>query len=421
MTREIRQERFTTLDRRIAERLAPGRLIEPRRLALTTDGASRARLVARLGVLAQLGVAERLPAGSWRLREDWEGALRALGERGDIIKRMHAAVHGRADAGRFVVLDGSAGRATVEGIVRRKGLHDELGGDQFAVVESAQGRAYYVRLDATAAEQVREGALVRVEATAEPWAKRIDQAIAAAARDAGGVYDPVAHLRDLEVAPPSIGGRLVDPKDVVAANVRRLERLSRYRIVTRAAGAAWKVPANLLGILAARETTHPRVRTTVDVVTAAPLAEVRRLRPTWLDAEKLTDPTRAPYGFGAEISAAVRARSSFLEGLGIAAEGSERTHLLERAAERAVGEEFARARGATLVADPPPGFRGRLSVRDGHDGGPSVAVVIDEIKRAVVVLPATAVSPELVGQVVELGRDGSGRLVPQRSGLIRGE
>jgi hypothetical protein len=334
---------------------------------------------------------------------------------------MHAALHGRGDSSRFVVLDGSAGRTAVEGLVRRKGLHDELTGELFAVVETVEGRAFYVRLDSASAERVREGSLVRVEASAEPWAKRIDQAIAAAAREAGGIYDPIVHLRQLEARRPSIGGAMVDPAEVVAANVRRLKRLARYQIVARGVGDTWKVPANLLAILAAREKTHPRVRTTVEVVSTRPLEDARALRPAWLDGQAIEDPTRAGYGFGAEVSAAVRGRAAFLRGHGIDASGPDRKRALERRAALAVAEEVAATIGGTVLQEAPAGFRGRLQVREPVDGGPSVALVVDEGRRAVVVVGVADAPPDLRGQVVEIARDTAGRPVARRAGLNRGE
>ena len=63
------------------------------------------------------------------------------------------------DRSRYLVVDGKSEIEPIEGILRRKGLHDELRGDMYAVVEDAHGRAHYVPLDAAAAQRLKEGAI----------------------------------------------------------------------------------------------------------------------------------------------------------------------------------------------------------------------------------------------------------------------
>jgi type IV secretory pathway VirD2 relaxase len=160
LEREVRQQRFTSLDRVLQSCEQPGgALMEPR---LPREGrVSRARLVARLGHLAQLGLAVRTSPTAWALREGWAETLRGLGQAKDIIKRMSAAVP-TPDPSRFVVLDESSTLAPVDGVVRGKGLHDELAGRPYAVVESVDGRVFYTPVDVTTAEKVRDGDIVRL-------------------------------------------------------------------------------------------------------------------------------------------------------------------------------------------------------------------------------------------------------------------
>jgi len=49
-----------------------------------------------------------------------------------------------------------------------------------------------------------------------------------------------------------------------AVNLRRLERLERFKIVSRRPDGTWLVPPNLLAILRDRERTHPRLRVVVE-------------------------------------------------------------------------------------------------------------------------------------------------------------
>ena len=50
----------------------------------------------------------------------------------------------------------------MDGVVRSKGLHDELSGQAFAVIEAVDGRAFYARIDLPTAERIRENDVVRL-------------------------------------------------------------------------------------------------------------------------------------------------------------------------------------------------------------------------------------------------------------------
>src|ERR1019366_5023297 len=84
-SREVHQDRFTSLDRDI------GRLALDGVVTLRADTRTRqdpVTLPARMQPLAQLRLAERVSATSWRLAPDWAAHLREVGTRGDIIKQM---------------------------------------------------------------------------------------------------------------------------------------------------------------------------------------------------------------------------------------------------------------------------------------------------------------------------------------------
>ena len=62
-------------------------------LLLSADGAGKghfqACMIGRMRKLARLGLADPLGSARWRLAESAEATLRVLGERNDIIKRIH--------------------------------------------------------------------------------------------------------------------------------------------------------------------------------------------------------------------------------------------------------------------------------------------------------------------------------------------
>jgi type IV secretory pathway VirD2 relaxase len=336
LSREIRQERFTTVDRKLAQLLSPSKGIDLRRLALTTDGLHRARVRARLAVLEQLGLAERPSPSSWQLKENWQEALQALGRRGDIIKRIHSALGGQGDPSRYAVIDGTAEHPPIEGIVRRKGLHDERRGDVYAVVETPEGRAHYLRLDRPAAEGLREGSVVRLDALAQKG-----------------------------------------------------QATARYR-------------------------------TKITVLTPDPAREVRCVGPTWLDAQGDGAP-RAPYGFGAQLSAAERGRAAFLEELGVRGSPGDVRKELQKREPAALGAKLAVEAGCAFVAEPPAGFRGRAFACVRTPSGAEFVRVVDETNRRLALVPANTIARTFEGQLIELGRDPKGRVVVRSLGLSRGD
>jgi hypothetical protein len=123
-----------------------------------------------------------------------------------------------------------------------KGLHDELTGEMFVAIKTAAGHGFYLRLQPAVAEALQERDVVRVGFEGEPWLKPADRIVARFAQENGGFYDPVRHQRALEgLRHPPGGGDQPIPAERVAANVRRLERLARYRLATRLADGRWRV------------------------------------------------------------------------------------------------------------------------------------------------------------------------------------
>jgi hypothetical protein len=152
----------------------------------------------------------------------------------------------------------------VVGVVRHKGQHDELTGAPFVIVETARREAHYVRLDPTDAQQLAVGERVRVNAVQGKWLTAPDQAIQRVAAADCGIYNVRVHRHELERRPVTIEGHRVSPESIIEVNVRRLERLERYKLVTRIGAGSWKVPPNLVETLRDRERTHPQHRIEIE-------------------------------------------------------------------------------------------------------------------------------------------------------------
>ena len=98
----------------------------------------------------------------WTIQPGAEATLRALGERGDVIATMHRALSrgDRApDPGAFAIHGDEL--PSVLGRLADRGLHDELKGTAYVVIDGVDGRRHHIRfgsLEATGDAQV--GAIV---------------------------------------------------------------------------------------------------------------------------------------------------------------------------------------------------------------------------------------------------------------------
>jgi type IV secretory pathway VirD2 relaxase len=306
--REVGAERFTSLDRGLVPLVAADGALSFAALQSASRG-ERMLFHARLEVLRRLGLAERRGT-SWVLERDWQRSLRELGVRGDIIKRMAAAVPG--DLGPYRILE-SAPAKPFEGVVRGKGLHDELAGTFFAVVGSAEGETFYLPVSAELGESLEVGDIVHVGSDGESWVKPNDRVVAKFAELNGGLYDPKAHEENLANLRREPGQAALAPAVLVAANVRRLERLAKFGLAERLPGGRWQVPPDLIRQLEQRQRAGRPQRLLVRKIAPSLAAQVGYEGPTWLDGVSSSRPGLATHGFGAELARAQRARAEFLE------------------------------------------------------------------------------------------------------------
>ena len=100
------------------------------------------------GTLERLGLAEASRSSALGSGGDTEQRLRALGERGDIIKRLHKtlAKDGAARAPSSWALEGKSHGEPIVGRLMARGLDDELRGTAFAVVDEIDGRVHHLKL-----------------------------------------------------------------------------------------------------------------------------------------------------------------------------------------------------------------------------------------------------------------------------------
>ena len=96
LQREVEQDRWTSLDRTLKREAGDDGLVHVEQLNEPRLQRQRLLLIGRLQRLQRLGLADEMQPGTWAVHADAEKTLRALGERGDIIRTMQRAMRGEA-------------------------------------------------------------------------------------------------------------------------------------------------------------------------------------------------------------------------------------------------------------------------------------------------------------------------------------
>lgn len=149
LVREVDAERWTSLDVRLQGMADEAGGIIDLRPAAGEDRQMHRLLVGRAARLEQMGLAEGQGGGVWSLGAGAETTLREVAVRGDIIKTMHRALSrggGRFDPAALALHDGVP-EGTIIGRLVERGLHDELTGNAYAIVDGADGRTHHIRFD----------------------------------------------------------------------------------------------------------------------------------------------------------------------------------------------------------------------------------------------------------------------------------
>ena len=128
-------------------------------------GDFHAQKLGRLHKLERLGLASEIDRGAWALHDDAEASLREMGMRGDIIKRMHRALGERGierEVSAFQ-LEPDIDHYKIIGRMVDRGLHDELNGTAYAIIDGIDGRTHHVVLpDLDATGDAHHGSIVEL-------------------------------------------------------------------------------------------------------------------------------------------------------------------------------------------------------------------------------------------------------------------
>ncbi|MHA7774679.1 DUF3363 domain-containing protein [Roseibium sp. M-1] len=361
LERQVDQDRFTDLDRRLLRQAEDG-VLELRTETSPSEKRRQQTLqTARLRVLEQRGLAHELAPGRWQLSPHLETTLRRAGERGDIIKTMHRGLKaaglkasgldvGAADYAIFDPADPRAKKVT--GRIVDRGLHDELNDGHYILVDGADGRVHHIALDPRQdMEDLPLGALVEVE-PAGRGLQKADRTIAEVARENAGLYSQDLHRHHDSTASP----------EYLKAHTRRLEALRRQDIVQRHSDGSWDIPEKFEERIAGAALSAARFPARITTLCYLSLdAQVSAEGATWLDRQ-LTEAGPLPLRsgrFGDLTRSALARRQEELIDQGLAERQGEgiryRRNLLQFLRQRelqATGANLSKEMGLAFTGTP---------------------------------------------------------------------
>jgi type IV secretory pathway VirD2 relaxase len=149
LERNVTAERWTKLDQQLRFAVDETGHVDLRPVSGSgVDRETRRLMVGRCQHLQKMGLTHPAGPGQWIMGLEAERTLRDLGLRGDIIKTMHLAFTSRGSdrAVTDYCIDELGAGAPILGRLVGKGLHDELTGEAYVVIDATDGRAHHVRL-----------------------------------------------------------------------------------------------------------------------------------------------------------------------------------------------------------------------------------------------------------------------------------
>ena len=305
---QIRQERFTSLDKNLLNKSVDS-VVDLKRSRLAEMDWQNRFESQRAKFLNEVGLAEKVGSNKWRLDDNLERTLRRMGERDDIIRTYQRAISEtklqRSEIHEPIYDSLESTARPITGRVIKTGILDDVNDRSYLVLDTLEGEALFVETGSQVnIEDIKSGMIVR----AGPQSfspKQSDYTITELAAKRGGTYSPSAH----EMSDPSAR------EEYIQAHVRRLEAMRRAGHAERNTDGSWKIPKDYLK----RAASYERKRgfnnpVKLDLVSRTPLKGLTdTIGRTWLD-EELTSHTDNEYrsGFGEEVNVAKAQRQRFL-------------------------------------------------------------------------------------------------------------
>lgn len=310
---QIRQERFTSLDKNLLNKSVDS-VVDLKRSRLAEMDWQNRFESQRAKFLNEVGLAEKVGSNKWRLDDNLERTLRRMGERDDIIRTYQRAIsetklqRSEIHEPIYDALEPTA--RPITGRVIKTGILDDVNDRSYLVLDTLEGEALFVETGSQVnIEDIKSGMIVR--AGPQSYSpKQSDYTITELAAKRGGTYSPSAH----EMSDPSAR------EEYIQAHVRRLEAMRRAGHAERNTDGSWKIPKDYLK----RAASFERKRgfnnpVKLDVVSRMPLKGLTdTIGRTWLD-EELRSHIESEHrsGFGEEVNVAKAQRQRFLLSQGL--------------------------------------------------------------------------------------------------------
>ncbi|WP_215748081.1 relaxase/mobilization nuclease domain-containing protein [Gluconobacter cerevisiae] len=173
LRQDVTAERWTRLDAELQRHADDLRIVDLRPETgsahdLGQNATHRALLTGRAQTLERMGLATPEGPGRWSLAPGMADTLREMGARGDIIQTMHRAMTERSrDRGMSpgdYVISGRDQPIALTGRLLERGLHNELTGEAYAVIDATDERVHHVRFPGVEAfrDALPDGGIVEI-------------------------------------------------------------------------------------------------------------------------------------------------------------------------------------------------------------------------------------------------------------------
>jgi len=306
---EVDAERLTRLDRALIGQAKDGSV--GLRLSGETSEAGRSYqqlLIARARQLERMKLATQTEPLRWSMSPGAEATLRAMGERGDIIKTMHRAMQhagGERSPELYTVHGDGPLKAPIVGRVTGCGLADEMAERRYVIVDGIDGRSHYVSIGASD-ERLIVGSIASLSNT-PTTARQADRTIADVAAANGGRYSTERHRFHDHTASDAY----------IEMHVRRLEAIRRATGgVERDITGEWRIAPDHIDRAARYEAQRAAERpVTIETLSPLPLQQQVAIdAPTWLDRQLTNDVAHdtATTAFGRDVRRAMAQRQQWL-------------------------------------------------------------------------------------------------------------
>ncbi|HJP70022.1 MAG TPA: DUF3363 domain-containing protein [Sphingomicrobium sp.] len=388
--REMEQERFTGVDRRLLQAMAPDGLVS----ASDFGGVEQSLRAGRLATLSRMGLAKEEGKGSWQLSDKLELTLRDMAKRVEIIATLDREVRSRGLAvsrADYAIYDPfSPGAQPIAGRVAAQGLSNEHSGREYLIVEGIDGRTHYVEIGFAGGEQDLLNAIVNISPT-RASVHDVDISVAKIAAANHGRYSEEIH-------------RLHDPnasEAFVQTHVNRLEDLQRSSgAVERGTDGIWNIALDHLEQALHYECRYAnREPVQIERLTSMALEQMPAHDGiTWLDEDASLLQARGRSGsFGRKVADAMQRRQQWLIEQGLA-DKPDTLEILRRRELQRVADQISHELGSYFVK-PQPGCAVEGTYRRSvHVGATRMAVI--ENSREFTLVPWRSVLERQFGKEV---------------------